>query len=179
MKKNRLIIAYTLFALLTFIQANAQMEATWVLPQIEIPLTNGRDTLAVLKPRFSANAADLLVGSTVYHLKLRAAGYRCVISRADNRSEVALAKRLGQRAGTLSFLDGKSYEIVRTGKRGNYVYRWQDGSIKIENGSITATASTEPSSLLTQGTLVFGYLQRQYEREKSVNTEFVPIVVSQ
>ncbi len=179
MKKNRLILAYTLFALLTFSQANAQMEATWVLPQIAIPLTNGRDTLAVLKPRFSANAADLLICSTVYHLKLRAAGYRCVITRADNRGEVALAKRLGQTAGTVSFSDGKSYGIVRTGKRDNYVYRWQEGTVKIEDGLITANAGREASSLLTQGALVFSYLQRQYEREKSVNTQFVPIVVSQ
>ena len=160
-----------------FTRANAQTEATWVLPQIEIPLTQGSDTLAVLRPRFASKAADLLVEGNVYQLRVRVGGYRCWVYRADSNEEVARARGLGQVEGLARFADGKEHRIARTGTRRSYTYRWQNGSLKIENGLLTSASAQDFSSLLTQAMLVFSYLQKQYEKEKSVNTQFIPMVV--
>jgi hypothetical protein len=142
---------------------------------VQIPLKSGSDTLAVLKPRFAAKSADLIIQHEVFRLRVRMNGYRCHIYK--NEVEVARARGLGQIEGAIKFADGKTYRLKRTGTRGNRLYTWENGALRIDNGLLTTDSGREVTSMLTQAALVFSYLQKQYEKENQPNTQFIPIVV--
>ncbi len=173
-------ILLTVVAWVIGLHVQAQ-QAEWKLPQVEIPLVKGEETLAVLKPVYSSKRAVLVVGDTNYKIKLKRNGGQCVITQGDSEEVLATGKRLNTKRGVLEFSNGQTYSFSRSGKRDNREIVWnENASMQIKDEQILASiTNTSINQLLAQAVLVLNHTHGLYESERSANMYYYPIIIPQ
>lgn len=125
--------------------------------------------------------ATLSIQGEVFRLQLKNDASRCAIINPKTEAQVGFAKGLGKKSGVVEFEKGKQLRWTRSGKKGNRVFAFDGGcTIQITDEEIACTLlGEERDALIAQALVVFRHLYQQYDKERSTNTTYAPIIVMQ
>jgi hypothetical protein len=172
-------IIYFIF-ILTAYTTSAQTQAEWKLPQVEIPLMQGEQTIAVLKPKFFTRTAILSFGGEEYQLKLKSGSSRCIVTKLSTNEVIAQLTQMGSREVKIQYTNAPEVFLKRVGKKDNRQYVLQgELSLKIsEEGITTNFEKLNLNQCVVQAALVFRHTYIQYDKDRASNTYYYPVIIT-
>ncbi|MCU0368138.1 MAG: hypothetical protein MUF39_04835 [Cyclobacteriaceae bacterium] len=173
------IIIYFIFILISY-TASAQTQAEWKLPQVEIPLMKGEQTIAILKPKYFTKTAILSFDGEEYQFKLKSGSSRCIVTKLSTKEVIAQLTQMGSREVKIQFAKAPEVLLKRIGKKDNRQYVLPgELSLKIsEEGITTNFEQIDLNQCVVQAALVFRHTFIQYDKDRASNTYYYPVIIT-